>query len=313
MQRKILVTGALGQIGCELMPVLRAEFGSHNVVALDVKEASAACQHQGPWEQADATDREAMRQILTKYQINTIYHLVGILSATGEKNPQLAWTVNMQSLMNILELAVELKADRLFWPSSIAVFGPLTPKRQTPQTAVAEPITMYGLTKVAGELLCRYYYLKYELDVRSLRYPGIISSKVWPGGGTTDYAVEMYRAAVAGDDYQCFVKAETVLPMMYIDDAIRAAVEIMEAPPEKIKIRTAYNLAAGSFSAQELAAAIAKHLPNFHCAFRPDARQHIADSWPHSLDDSCARRDWGWQARFTLEQITEAMIKNLKA
>ena len=312
--KKILVTGALGQIGSELVPELRKKFGSENVVAVDYnKEPSEEFQNSGPFENADIRDKEKMRALIEKYQINIIYHLVGVLSAVGEKNPNLAWDVNMNGLKNILDLAVEYKIEKLFWPSSIAAFGPTTPLLNTPQKTILEPTTMYGVTKVSGELLCQYYFIKYGLDVRSLRYPGIISSKTLPGGGTTDYAVAIYYDAIKKGSYDCFVKKDTVLPMMYMDDAVRATLELMEAPKEKITIRTSYNLAAISFSAEELAKNVAKHIPNFKCTFTPDERQKIADSWPKTIEDTSAREDWGWQHQFDLDKISVEMIKNLKS
>ncbi len=311
--KKILVTGAMGQIGSELIPKLREKFGKENVVAVGHhKEPSLEFKNAGPFEMADSGDKEALRNLIEKYQIDTIYHLVGVLSAVGEKNPNLAWEVNMNGLKNVLDLAVEYKIERVFWPSSIAAFGPTTPLFNTPQKTVLEPTTMYGVTKVSGELLCQYYFVKYGLDVRSLRYPGIISWKTPPGGGTTDYAVAIYYDAVANGSYDCFVKEETVLPMMYMDDAVRATLELMEASKEKISIRTAYNLTAISFSAKELAENVAKYIPNFKCTFTPDERQKIADSWPKTIDDQKARDDWGWSHQFDLDKISIEMIKNLK-
>jgi nucleoside-diphosphate-sugar epimerase len=313
MQRKILVTGAMGQIGSELVPALRKIYGNEDVVAVGYdKEPSDEFKNSGPFEKIDARDKESVRALIEKYQINTIYHLVGILSAVGEKNPNLAWDINMTSLKNILDLAVEYKIDRLFWPSSIASFGPTTPLFDTPQNTILEPTTMYGITKVSGELLCQYYFIKYGLDVRSLRYPGIISWKTPPGGGTTDYAVAIYYDAIEKGSYDCFVKEDTILPMMYMDDAVEATLKLMEAEKEKIKVRTAYNLTAVSFSAKELAESVSKYLPDFKCTFTPDGRQKIADSWPKTIDDTSARNDWGWQHKFDLDKISKDMIKNLK-
>ncbi|MFA6251444.1 MAG: NAD-dependent epimerase/dehydratase family protein [Candidatus Paceibacterota bacterium] len=313
MQRKILITGALGQIGSELIPALREKYGSENVIAVGHhKEPTEEFKQAGPFEMADASDKEAVRALIEKYQINTIYHLVGILSAVGEKNPNLAWDVNMKSLKNVLDLAVEYKIDRVFWPSSIAAFGPTTPLYDTPQQTILEPTTMYGVTKVSGELLCQYYFVKYGLDIRSLRYPGIISWKTPPGGGTTDYAVAIYYDAIAKGKYECFVKEDTVLPMMYMDDAVRATIQLMEVEKEKIKVHTAYNLTAISFSAKELADNVGKYVEDFVCTFVPDERQKIADSWPKTIDDSKARGDWGWQHEFDLDKISVEMIKNLK-
>ncbi|MFA6324990.1 MAG: NAD-dependent epimerase/dehydratase family protein [Candidatus Paceibacterota bacterium] len=311
--KKILVTGALGQIGSELIPELREKYGSENVIAVGHhKEPTEEFKNAGPFENADSRNKEELRSLIEKYNIDTIYHLVGVLSAVGEKNPNLAWDVNMNSLKNVLDLAVEYKIERMFWPSSIAAFGPSTPLLNTPQKTVLEPTTMYGVTKVAGELLCQYYFVKYGLDVRSLRYPGIISWKTPPGGGTTDYAVAIYYDAVEKGSYDCFVKEDTVLPMMYMDDAVRATVELMEAQKEKINVRTAYNLTAISFSAKELAENVYKYVDNFKCTFTPDDRQKIADSWPKSIDDTKAREDWGWKHNFDLDKISIEMIKNLK-
>jgi nucleoside-diphosphate-sugar epimerase len=312
MKRNILVTGALGQIGSELVPALRKKHGNNNVIAVDYKEAPESFRKAGPFEHTDARNKEGLIALIKKYNTNTIYHLAGILSANGEKNPDLAWDVNMNSLKHVLDLAIEYKISNVFWPSSIAVFGPTTPKKDTPQRTILEPTTMYGITKVAGELMCQYYHLKYGLDVRSLRYPGIISWKTPPGGGTTDYAVAIYYDALKKGSYNCFVNEKTVLPMMYMDDAVRATIELMEADTEKIKIRTSYNLTALSFSAKELADNVAKYVSNFKCAFTPDERQKIADSWPSSIDDSKAREDWGWKPGFDLDKISIDMIKNLK-
>jgi len=313
MDKKIMITGAMGQIGSELIPALRKKFGNKNVIAVGHRtKPDEAFKNAGPFEIADAQDKEALRKIIEKYNINTIYHLVGILSAVGEAKPDLAWNVNMVGLKNILDLSVEYKIDRLFWPSSIAAFGPTTPLENTPQRTILEPTTMYGVTKVAGELLCQYYFTKYGLDVRSLRYPGIISWKTPPGGGTTDYAVAIYYEALEKQSYECFVNENTILPMMYMDDAVRATIEIMEAKTEKITIRTAYNLTALSFSAKELADNVKKYINNFECTFKPDERQKIANSWPSTIDDSVAKNDWGWQHKFNLDKISIEMIAHLK-
>lgn len=311
--KKILVTGALGQIGSELIPKLREKYGKENVIAVGHhKEPSEEFKNSGPFEIADSNNKEELRSLIEKYNIDTIFHLVGILSATGEKNPNLAWAVNMGGLKNVLDLAVEHKIEKIFWPSSIAAFGPTTPLKNTPQRTILEPTTMYGVTKVSGELLCQYYFNKYGLDIRSLRYPGIISWKTLPGGGTTDYAVAIYYDALKKGSYDCFVREDTVLPMMYMDDAVRATIELMEAEKEKITVRTAYNLTAISFSAKELAESVSKNIDNFKCTFSPDERQNIADSWPKTIDDTQARKDWGWQHSFDLDKISIEMIKNLK-
>ena len=311
--KKILVTGALGQIGSELIPELRKKYGKDNIVAVGHhKEPSEEFRNSGPFEIADCRNKEEIRNLIEKYKIDTIFHLVGILSAVGEKNPDLAWDVNINGLKNVLDLAVEYKIEKMFWPSSIAAFGPTTPLENTPQKTVLEPTTMYGVTKASGELLCQYYFIKYGLDVRSLRYPGIISWKTPPGGGTTDYAVAIYYDAVKNGSYDCFVREDTILPMMYMDDAVKATLQIMEAEKEKITIRTAYNLTAISFSAKELSESVSNYVDNFKCIFSPDQRQKIADSWPKTIDDSKARIDWGWQHEFDLNKISNEMIKNLK-
>lgn len=311
--KKILVTGALGQIGSELIPELRKKYGKENVIAVGHhKEPSEEFRNSGPFEMADSRNKEELRILIEKYKIDTIFHLVGVLSAVGEKNPNLAWDVNMNGLKNVLDLAVEYKIEKMFWPSSIAAFGPTTPLENTPQKTVLEPTTMYGVTKVSGELLCQYYFVKYGLDIRSLRYPGIISWKTPPGGGTTDYAVAIYYDAIAKGSYNCFVKEDTVLPMMYMDDAVKATLQLMEAEKEKITIRTAYNLTAISFSAKELADNIAKYINDFKYTFTPDERQKIADSWPKTIDDRKAREDWGWKPQFDLDKISIEMIKNLR-
>jgi nucleoside-diphosphate-sugar epimerase len=309
---KILVIGATGQIGSELVPKLREKFGSENVVALGhSKTPPAEFVSNGPFESADATDKEALAKIIEKYGITIIYHLASLLSATGEKNPDLAWQVNLGGLKIVLDLARQSKIKRLFWPSSIAAFGPTTPKDNTPNETIMRPTTMYGVTKVAGELLCEYYRKVYGLDIRSLRFPGIISYKTPPGGGTTDYAVAIFYEAIANNKYTCFVKPETVLPMMYMPDCIKATLDLMAAEESKLK-HLCYNLTAMSFSAQELAEAIKKHLPEFECTYEPDFRQAIADSWPKSIDDSVARQEWNWQPEYDLAKMTEEMLKEIK-
>jgi len=308
-KRKILVTGSSGQIGSELVPALRERHGTQNVVACDIMPLEEG---SGPFELADVTDREALQGIIRKHCIGTIYHLVSILSATGEMNPNLAWSVNIESLRNVLDLALQHKMEQVFWPSSIAAFGPHTPRIHTHQLTVMDPNTMYGITKVTGELLCNYYFVKYGLDVRCLRYPGIISWKTPPGGGTTDYAVAIFHGALREGRYRCFVSADTVIPMMYMPDAIRAAIEFTAAPRSRLRTHLGYNLAAMSFSAGELTKEVKRYLPNFVCMYEPDERQKIADSWPKSIDDTCSRQDWGWEPEFNLRRTVEDMLKNLR-
>ena len=305
---KILITGAFGQIGSELVPALQKKFGADSVAALDLKPAPA--DYEGAVYSGTVEDKSLLKKIIETEKIDTIYHLVSILSARGEQDPSLTWRVNMSGLLNVLDLAVEYKI-KVFWPSSIAAFGPTTPRDLTPQRTVLEPTTMYGVTKAAGENLCHYYHLKHGLDVRSVRYPGLISWKAEPGGGTTDYAVAIFYEALKGNDYTCFVHRDTILPMMYMDDAVRATLEIMNAPAEKISIRTSYNLAAISFSAEELTNEINKHTP-IQVTYAPDHRQKIADSWPQSIDDSAARADWGWRHVFDLAKMTAEMLEKLK-
>ncbi|MEM4272175.1 MAG: NAD-dependent epimerase/dehydratase family protein [Candidatus Bilamarchaeaceae archaeon] len=312
VMKNILVIGATGQIGSDLVPELRKKYGNKNVVALAHKSKPSEELSQGPVEFADSSDKEAILQIVKKYDIDTVFHLASILSAKGEQNPDLAWNLNMGSLKNVLDLARDHKL-RVFWPSSIAAFGPTTPRDNTPQRTVLEPGTMYGVTKVAGELLCNYYFKKYGVDVRGLRYPGLISYKALPGGGTTDYAVAIFYEALKAKKYECFVREDTVLPMMYMPDAIRGTIQLMEADASKITIRTNYNFAGISFSAQELAAEIKKHIPEFTCTYKPDFRQAIADTWPRSIDDSQARKDWGWKHEYTLEKMAADMLQKLKA
>jgi nucleoside-diphosphate-sugar epimerase len=309
-RRKILVTGSSGQIGSELVEALRGRHGSGNVVACDIKRSEAVGE---PFELADATRRDELERIVRRHRIGTIYHLVSILSATGEQNPGLAWTVNIESLRAVLDLAVKLKLEKVFWPSSIAAFGPHTPRVHTHQLTVMDPHTMYGITKVTGELLCNYYFVKYGLDVRCLRFPGIISWKTPPGGGTTDYAVAIFYDALRKGRYRCFVSADTVMPMMYMPDAIRAVIEFMASPRSRLRTHLGYNLAAMSFSAGQLAREVKRHLPDFVCTYEPDERQKIADSWPKSIDDRSSRQDWGWKPQFTLRNTVEDMLKNLRA
>lgn len=307
---KILVTGSLGQIGSELVLKLREKHGKENIIASDVRDLKD--KSFAPFEKLDVLDYQNIENIVKKYQITKIYHLAAILSANGENNPQLCWNINMNGLVNILEIARIHNLKQIITPSSIAAFGPETPKDNVPQETILLPKTIYGVTKVAGELLCDYYVKKFNMDIRGIRYPGLISSKTLPGGGTTDYAVDIFYKAVAGKKYTCFLKEDTVLPMMYMDDAIKGTIELAEANFENLSYYSNYNFAAVSFSCQEVFEEIKKHYPNFEIEYKPDFRQKIADSWPRSIDDSIARKDWGWQAEFDLAKITETMIKDLK-
>jgi nucleoside-diphosphate-sugar epimerase len=307
--KRILVTGASGQIGSELTSELAIRYGTDQIVITDVKPPK----DKGTisFQYLDVTDKSSLEKLVKDQDIGVIFHLAGILSATGEMKPDITWSVNTGGLRNVLEVARDRDSARVFWPSSIAVFGPGASKINTPQDSPLVPRTIYGVTKVSGELLCDYYSERYDLDVRSLRYPGIISSQTLPGGGTTDYAVEIFYSAIRDKKYTCFVLKDTVLPMMYMPDCIKATLELMDADPSKISIRTSYNLAGFSFSAEELAEEIRKHIPDFVVDFRPDFRQKIADSWPKSIDDTFARKDWGWKPSYDLASMTEDMIKKL--
>jgi nucleoside-diphosphate-sugar epimerase len=309
---KILVTGAVGQIGSELTVALRERYGADNVVATGhrTKPSQVLCEG-GPFEFIDVTHRETLEAVVDKYQIDTIYHMAAVLSAVGEERPLLAWNVNVNGLHNILEIARQRQLVRVFCPSSIAVFGPDTPRHNTPQETILRPTTMYGVTKVSGELLCDYYVRRFGVDVRGVRYPGIISSETLPGGGTTDYAVAIYYEAIANKRYTCFVRADTVLPMMYMPDCIQGTMDLMEADFDRLAHHADFNLTAMSFSAGELAAEIKKHIPDFECTFQPDERQEIADSWPRSIDDSAAREEWGWRPVYDLAAMTADMLDTL--
>ena len=311
MGPKVLVTGSTGQIGSELVPALRGKYGPENVVAGILPGLQAADLGPGPEEYFDVTDRDSLLSVLKKHRIDTVYHLAAILSAVAESKPDLAWNVNVQGLRNVLEGAVKTGVSRVFWPSSMAVFGLGSPRKSAPQDAPLTPTSLYGITKVAGELLCNYYFVTHGLDTRCVRYPGLISSKTKPGGGTTDYAVEMFEAAVRSGRYTSFLSEKTTLPMMYMPDAIAAAVTITEAEPARVKTHTGYNLSAMSFSPGQLADAIRKRLPGFQCAFSPDSRQRIADSWPESIDDLRARKDWGWSPAYDLPSMADDMILKL--
>lgn len=312
MAEKILIIGACGQIGSELTYKLRSIHGDENVVASDISYNNLDVVNSGLFEIVDAQDYGSILLCVEKHKITTIYLMAAMLSATGEKYPVKAWDLNMDSLFHVLNLAKSKFISKVFWPSSIAVFGPTTPKTDTPQHTVMEPTTVYGITKQVGERWCEYYHDKYDVDVRSVRYPGIISWKTLPGGGTTDYAVEIYHKALSEGKYECFLSEDTALPMMFMDDAIDATVQIMQAPAEDVKLRSSYNLAAISFTPKEIAAEIKKHIPDFTITYKPDFRQQIADSWPQSIDDSVAQKDWKWKYKFDLAKMTQEMLTQLK-
>jgi nucleoside-diphosphate-sugar epimerase len=312
MSGTILILGACGQIGTELTLALRDKYGTDQIVASDIRRSDLAELQDGSFEILDASDADALRAVCEQYKVHTVYHLVAMLSATGEKFPMKAWDLNMQSLLHVLELAREGVIQKIFWPSSIAVFGPTTPKNHTPQQTNMEPSTVYGISKLAGERWCEYYFNKYGVDVRSIRYPGLISWKSQPGGGTTDYAVEIYYKALEEGRYTSFLSEYRALPMMYMDDAIRATIELTEAPAEQVKVRNSYNLAGISFDPVTIAASIAGHIEGFEMDCVPDFRENIAASWPASIDDSAAQADWNWTPEYDLEAMTAAMLGNLK-
>jgi nucleoside-diphosphate-sugar epimerase len=309
---KILVIGSSGQIGTELVAELRTRYGQDNVVASDIKPADADQLALGPYEQLDALDKDKLFETVKRHGITQVYLLAALLSATAEQKPMFAWKLNMESLFHVLELAREKHIQKIYWPSSIAVFGLTTPRENTPQFTVIEPTTVYGISKQAGERWCEWYFNKHGVDTRSLRYPGLIGWKSAPGGGTTDYAVHIYHEALKQKKYTSFLSKDTTLPMMYMPDAIRATIEIMDAPAEKIKFRGGYNVAGMSFSPDEIAEVIRKHIPEFEISYAPDFRQAIADSWPKSIDDSVARVDWGWKPAYDLETMTKDMLVNLR-
>lgn len=309
---KILVIGASGQIGVELTLALRKIYGNTNVIASDLREQNPLLEGTGPYVSLDVMNKEMLHVQVIRQNITQIYLLAAILSATGEKNPGLAWNLNMQGLLNVLDIAREEKLHKVYWPSSIAVFGPTSPKKNCPQQTIIEPTTVYGISKYAGEFWCHYFHNRFAVDVRSLRYPGLISYKSAPGGGTTDYAVEIFHEALEEKKYECFLKEDTYLPMMYMPDAIRATIELMEAPAAKISVRTSYNVSGMSFSPKEIAAEIKKNIPGFAISYKPDYRQAIADSWPQSIDDSVANKDWGWKEEFDLPAMTKDMLANLE-
>lgn len=310
-QERILIIGAGGQIGVELTLALRGIYGTGNVIASDIRDSHPLLA-DGPYLVLNAMDEQALGSLIKKERITQVYLLAAVLSATGEQNPMRAWDLNMKSLLQLLDIAVREKVKKIYWPSSIAVFGPTTPRRDTPQETVVEPRTVYGISKYAGELWCQYYNQRYGLDVRSIRYPGLISWKSEPGGGTTDYAVEIYHHALEHGKYTSFLSENTYLPMMYMDDAIRATIELMEAPEEQMRTRMSYNLSGMSFSPKEIAASIQKHIPDFSIDYAPDFRQAIADGWPQSIDDRAAQEHWGWKPQFDLDRMTTEMLTNLR-
>lgn len=308
-ETKILIIGSGGQVGQELASELRKIYGNGNVVTSDIKELH---DEEGPSEVLNAMDAGSLKQIVEKYGITDVYHLAALLSATAEKQVKFAWDLNMQSLFHVLDLAKDGIIKKIFWPSSIAVFGPNTPRENTPQHTVTDPTTVYGISKLAGERWCEYYAQKYNVDVRSIRYPGLIGYKSLPGGGTTDYAVDIYHKALSDKKYECFLSEDTALPMMYMEDAIRATIEMMQADPQRIKIRSSYNLGGISFTPREIAKSIKKEIPEFEITYAPDFRQQIAESWPSSIDDTAAQEDWGWKLKYDLSAMSRDMLENLR-
>lgn len=310
-KERILIVGAGGQLGSELTDQLIDKYGEQNVVPTDVREPLGTSPKN--FELLDVLNQPALNDFIKKNNFTQIYHLAAVLSATGEKNPAFAWRLNMDGLFHVLDAAVNMKISKVYWPSSIAVFGPGTPKDNTPQDTVMDPTTVYGISKLAGERWCAWYHTRYGLDVRSLRYPGLIGYKSHPGGGTTDYAVDIFFKALSDKTYECFLESDTYLPMMYMDDAIKATLDLMDAPAEKVKVRSSYNLAGVSFTPAQIAAEIQRILPDFTITYNPDFRQQIADSWPSSIDDSRAREDWGWSPQFDLRRMTEEILDKLPA
>ena len=308
----ILLIGASGQIGTDLTMSLRTIYGASHVVASDIKSASREVMESGPFEQLDIMDPVRLNEIVLKYKVTQVYLLAALLSATAEKNIELGWALNMRSLSHVLDLARHGKVKKVYWPSSIAVFGPTTPSINTPQHTIMDPNTVYGISKQAGERWCEYYYQKFGVDVRSIRYPGLISWKAKPGGGTTDYAVHIFHEAIKYGRYQSFLSETTSLPMMYMPDAIRATLELMEAPADSIKIRSSYNVAGTSFNPAEIAAVVKQYIPHFEITYKTDERQAIANSWPQSINDSLAREHWNWKHEYDLGNMAEDMMLNLK-
>jgi nucleoside-diphosphate-sugar epimerase len=311
MKERILIIGSSGQIGTELVMELRSMYGNNNVIASDIRPSSSEVMESGPFEKLDIMDEKLLRDVVKKYKITQVYLLAALLSATAEKNIELGWSLNMRSHSHVLDLAKDGLIKKIFWPSSIAVFGPTTPMENTPQYTVMEPNTVYGITKQAGERWNEYYFNKFGVDVRSIRYPGLIGWKAAPGGGTTDYAVDIFHQAIQHEKYESFLSENTGLPMMYMPDAIRATIELMEAPAEQVKIRSSYNLAGVSFTPKQIAEEVKKHIPDFKMTYKPDFRQAIADSWPSSINDNYAQKDWGWELKYDLEKMTSDMMINL--
>ena len=312
MNPKILIIGACGQIGTELTQKLRSIYGTENVIASDIRKLNIDVVNSGPFEVINALDFNQIEHLVEVHQITDVYLMAALLSATAEKNPAFAWDLNMNSLFHVLNLAKAKKIKKIFWPSSIAVFGPTTPKENTPQYTIAEPSTVYGISKQSGERWCEYYNHIFGVDVRSIRYPGLISWSSPPGGGTTDYAVDIFHKALSDKKYECFLSSETKMPMMYMEDAINATVKIMQAETKNVKIRSSYNLAAMSFTPTEIASEIKKYIPDFKISYKPDFRQKIADSWPASIDDDFARKDWGWKHKYDLSEMTIDMLRHLQ-
>ena len=310
MSETILVIGSSGQIGTELVEELRNQFGTETVIASDIREPQTP--QDGPFEVLNILDKEQLLTVIKKYNVKEVYLLAALLSATAEKNPEFAWELNMTSLFNVLNLAKDGTINKIFWPSSIAVFGPSTPRQNTPQYTIMEPSTVYGISKLAGERWCEYYSEKYDIDVRSIRYPGLIGYKSLPGGGTTDYAVDIFHQALSTGKYECFLNKNTSLPMMYMPDAIKATIQIMQAPKDSIKIRSSYNLAGISFNPQQIANEIKKYIKDFSISYQEDFRQNIANSWPQSINEEHSKNDWNWVSEYNLEKMCDDMIKNLK-
>lgn len=310
--KNILITGASGQIGSDLTLELRKLFGGDHVVASDIKPGTTELMQGGPFETVDVMDKKRIIEVIDKYKITEIYHLAAILSGNAEKNPKWAWDINMNTLFNILDAGKEKGIKKIFWPSSMGAFGPSTPAIDTPQLTIMEPSTVYGISKLAGERWCEYYFNKYGMDIRSLRYPGLISWNTEAGGGTTDYAVEIFYKAIGCGKYECFLAEDMALPMMYMDDAVKATIQLMETDAENVKVRSSYNLGGISFTPKELTDEIKKYIPKLEVSYKPDFRQEIAESWPRSISDEAAQKDWGWKHEFDLEKMTKVMIENIR-